>query len=55
MNITYVFKHSFPRKAKEKENKLFAKDTASGIVLGEANYRSSHHPLENKIDKNWDY
>lgn len=34
MNITYIFKYSLPGKAKEKENKLFAKDTAGGIVLG---------------------
>lgn len=46
MNITYIFKYSLPRKAKEKGNKLFAKDTAGGIVLGDANHRSSLRPLE---------
>lgn len=52
MNINYFFKHLFPRKAKEKENKLFAKDTAGEMVLRDANCLSSLHPLENKIDKN---
>lgn len=46
MNITYIFKYSLPGKAKEKGDKLFAKDTAGGIVLGDANHRSSLHPLE---------
>ena len=32
MNITYIFKHLLPRKAKDKENKLFAKTLLVGYV-----------------------
>lgn len=55
MSVIFIFKHLFPRKAKEKANKLLTTDTIGRVPSGDANYLPLLHPLENKIDKNWYY
>jgi hypothetical protein len=43
VNITYIFKHFLPRKAKEKENKFFSQGIIDGVLLGDINCLSLFH------------